>query len=230
MKILHFSDLHGRHTQTAQRLIQTHAPDWIVLTGDILPDFYMVSGRESRLSNQRAWWESHRTSFLAPGAVTTLTLGNHELEGFRAAQDEGVPADLAGQVGVLQGVPEEFGAWGFAREMGTSELQKEVERMGAPKVVLTHCPPYGWLDANNRRDHIGHRPLRAHIEDGVDQPLLVLCGHVHESFGELRKGRTLLVNASAGFALLDLDLRRGVALVLEMHRLQEGEPLTSVLR
>lgn len=36
-------------------------------------------------------------------------------------------------------------------------------------------------------------------------PVLVLCGHVHESFGQTRQGRTLIVNAATGYALLDLD-------------------------
>ena len=48
----------------------------------------------------------------------------------------------------------------------------------------------------------------------------MLCGHVHESFGQLRQGRTLIVNAATGYALLDLDLNTGQARVIEMSRMK----------
>ena len=60
-----------------------------------------------------------------------------------------------------------------------------------------------------------------------EAPLLVLCGHVHESFGQLRQGRTLIVNAATGFALLDLDIKTGQAQVLEMARMKASTPEVS---
>jgi Icc-related predicted phosphoesterase len=53
--------------------------------------------------------------------------------------------------------------------------------------------------------------------------LLVLCGHVHESFGHTRQGRTLIVNAATGYALLDLDMECGQAQVLEMSRMNSSK-------
>jgi Icc-related predicted phosphoesterase len=222
MKILHLSDLHGRHTGAVERLIDAHMPDWIVLTGDMLPDFHMISGKGNRLNCQREWWGTYRSSFMHPEAVTTLTLGNHEIEGFRDRELEAVPASLLGRVGVLQGNPAEFGAWGFSREYESDELQAEVDALNRPLVVLTHCPPHGRLDTNNGGQRIGHPPLRRFLDDSLEPPLLVLCGHVHESFGQLRLGRTLLVNAATGFALLDLDLVRGQAQVIEMSRMNSS--------
>ncbi len=219
MRLLHFSDLHGRQTAEAEGLIAQHKPDWIVLTGDMLPDFYMIGGQGNRLDCQREWWGTYRSCFQAEGAITTLTLGNHELEGFHDRQMEAVPPALRGEVGVLVGNPAEFGAWGFSHEFEEAELQEEVDAMHHPKVVLTHCPPHGWLDQTKNGDRIGHRPLRTFLEETTEAPLLVLCGHVHESFGEVRKGRTLIVNASTGYALIDLDLKRGLATVLKMARL-----------
>ena len=222
MKILHFSDLHGRHTREAERLIASHAPDWIVLTGDILPDFHMIGGRGNRLDCQREWWGTYRSSFQRPGAVTTLTLGNHEIEGFRDRALEAVPAALQGRVGVLEGNPAEFGAWGYSREYEPKALQGEVDALGRPLVLLSHCPPHGWLDSNNEGVEIGHPPLRRFLDESLEAPLLVLCGHVHESFGQLRRGRTLIVNAATGFALLELDLNIGQAQVLELSRLNQS--------
>ncbi len=219
MKILHLSDLHGRHIRTIERLIADHAPDWIVLTGDILPDFNMISGRGNRLDCQREWWGTYRRSFLRPYTATTLTLGNHEIEGFCDHDLEAVPSYLQGRVGVLQGNPAEFGAWGFSREYESDELQTEVDCLNRPLVVLSHCPPHGLLDTTRERVHIGHPPLRNYLNEAPEPPLLVLCGHVHESFGQVRQGRTLVVNAATGYALVDLDLDCGQAQVLEMARL-----------
>ena len=120
----------------------------------------------------------------------------------------------------LQGNPAEFGAWGFSREYEPNQLQAEVDALDRPLVVLSHCPPHGWLDVNTEGQPIGHPPLRNYLDESPEPPLLVLCGHVHESFGEMRQGRTLIVNAATGFALLDLDLSRGQARVLEMARMK----------
>ena len=227
MKILHLSDLHGRHTRAVEQLIDTHAPDWVVLTGDMLPDFYMIGGKGNRLECQREWWGTYRSSFMHPCAITTFSLGNHEIEGFRDRELEGVPAALQGRVGVLQGNPAEFGAWGFSREYESDELQDEVDALNRPLVVLSHCPPYGLLDANKEATRIGHPPFRIYLDEAPEPPLLVLCGHVHESFGQVRLGRTLVVNAATGYALVELDLQHGQAQVLALSRMTSSNPEVS---
>jgi Icc-related predicted phosphoesterase len=219
MRILHFSDHHGRFTRQAERLIAKHRPDWIVLTGDILPDFHMISGKANRLSSQREWWGTYRSSFLRPGSITTLILGNHEIEGFRDRELEVVPSVVDGKVGVLQGNPAEFGAWGFSREYEADELQAEVDALVHPLIVLSHCPPHGLLDAARDGSCIGHPPFREYLSEALTLPLLVLCGHVHESFGQIHLGQTLIVNAAMGFALIDLDLQQGRVQVLQMSRM-----------
>ena len=82
LRILAFSDLHGAGFQEAAAAIDTHRPDWIVLCGDLLPDFERIAGAGNRLEAQREFWRLHRSTFLRPYAVTTLVRGNHELEGF----------------------------------------------------------------------------------------------------------------------------------------------------
>jgi len=215
MKVLHFSDLHGSHMESATVLITQHQPEWIVLTGDMVPDFYLVGGRWNRLQCQVSWWGQFKNQFFRAGSTTTFTYGNHEIEGFLDADTAEAPPELKGKVGVLVGNPIEFGAWGFAREYEPHELQIEADSLNHPKVVLSHCPPFGWLDRTFAGESIGHRPLRAFLEDALDPPILVLCGHVHHSFGEVRKGPTLIVNSATGYSVIDLDLRQGTASVLE---------------
>ena len=90
MRVLAFSDLHGNGFQEAERLTKAHQPDWIVLCGDMLPDFSQrPEGR--RLEAQQAFWQANRHAFLLEGAITTFVLGNHELTGFRDAEMSTIP-------------------------------------------------------------------------------------------------------------------------------------------
>ena len=141
LRILHVSDLHGQAARQAEALIADVKPDWIILTGDMLPDFRRIQGESSRLNAQREWWQAWRTCFLREGARTTYCLGNHEIEGFSDPSLRAVPSELAGQVALIQGIPARWGAWGFSREWEDSALQQEVDAHGEPMVVLGHVPP-----------------------------------------------------------------------------------------
>ncbi len=222
LRILAFSDLHGACLREAGQLIDETRPDWIVLCGDILPDFGMVSGRESRLEAQRRFWETYRSTFVRDFAVTTLVRGNHEIEGFSDSELRALPLAVAGHVARLEGIPAEFGAWGWSREWEEEELEAELREqlrdVPAPRVFVSHVPPYGCLDGAAGGEHIGHRPLAAHLHDRDWPEVLVLCGHVHESFGFMEFGQTLVVNAACGYALV--EWRLGTATVLRQERLR----------
>lgn len=242
MRILHFSDLHGAAMRQAESLIEELQPDWIVLTGDMLPDFKRIPGELSRLEAQREWWRTWRSSFLRPGTPTTFVRGNHEIEGFEDRALRAVPLALAGRVGILEGIPARWGAWGFSREWDDDALHQEVQAMGEVHIVLSHVPPFGWLDRNAGGDAIGHPALRDVLDAPEDAmplthasrrralqaPFLVLCGHVHESFGWERHGPTLLVNAATGYSLIDVNPESGVAQVLLMNRLLPERPAPHV--
>lgn len=208
MLVLALSDLHGKDFQSVSDLIDRSKPDWIVLCGDILPDFNMISGRISRLEAQRSFWSTYRSTFLRAGVVTTFVRGNHEIEGFSDPYLNGVPEAFTGQVALLEGVPAEFGTWGWSREWEQEELEKELEdQLGQtrePRIFLSHVPPYGCLDRSANGSHIGHRPLFHHLRAMDWPPVLVLCGHVHESFGNMLFGETLVVNVACGHALLEI--------------------------
>ena len=68
-------------------------------------------------------------------------------------------------------------------------------------IVLLHSPPYGTkLSKSDSGIDLGMRAIRSFIEKF--QPLLVVCGHVHEAAGIERIGRTLCLNPgplSGGF-------------------------------
>ncbi len=64
------------------------------------------------------------------------------------------------------------------------------------QILVTHDPPYNTaLDLNLRHDHVGSRSVRKVIEE--KQPLLALCGHIHEAKGIEKINKTTCVNAGS---------------------------------
>ncbi|MEM3981084.1 MAG: metallophosphoesterase, partial [Ignisphaera sp.] len=64
---------------------------------------------------------------------------------------------------------------------------------GYPLVFITHTPPYGTkCDIAYSGNHIGSKGIRKFIE--LVKPVLVVCGHVHESRCIDRIGDTIIVN------------------------------------
>jgi uncharacterized protein len=63
-----------------------------------------------------------------------------------------------------------------------------------PDVAVLHMPPFGFLDRLRDYGHMGSVGVR----DSIDQfpPSVVLCGHMHESWGVVRQGNTVLANPS----------------------------------
>jgi Icc-related predicted phosphoesterase len=69
-------------------------------------------------------------------------------------------------------------------------------------VLVSHCPPYGYLD-NWGHGSIGSKELLAYIER--HKPKLVICGHVHEDGGkECMIGSTRVVNTARHWTVLEV--------------------------
>ena len=219
--ILACADLHGQAFQKVSDVLDEARPDWIILCGDILPDFKAVPWRESRLKALGEFWTAHRSAFLRKGATTTLVRGNHEIEGFEDPAMAILPAGLERQVVRLEGNPVEFGAYGFSREWEEEDLEEELQgqlrQAPAPGIYLSHVPPLGCLDRNGSGRSIGHRPLASHLAERQWPEALVLCGHVHAGFGSMTCGETLIVNVACGYALVEWTF--GTPVLLHQERL-----------
>jgi Icc-related predicted phosphoesterase len=123
--------------------------------------------------------------------------------------------------------------WRTYREAPEEKLRQRIDRMlaGAPDLRRTifnfHAPPYGSnLDEAPALDEdmkyvAGGRALRPvgsrAVRDAITeyQPLMSLHGHIHESRGGVRLGKTLAVNPGSAYeegvlqgAILELDPRR----------------------
>jgi len=223
VKIMAFSDMHGRGFLAASALIDKHQPNWVICCGDMLPDF-IPRPANSRLLAQQSFWRDHRHLFIRSETVTTMIVGNHELPGFRYPGMDHLPPQLEGRVLRLEGIPGDSGPFSFANGLPEEELEEELQDqltlVPNPLIYLSHAPPFGSCDKSHRGDHIGNRPLFRHLHDRNWPRALVLCGHVHGGFGVEEAGATTIVNAATGFTLI--EWAEGFAHVMEMNRLVEG--------
>lgn len=82
-------------------------------------------------------------------------------------------------------------------EITEVEIQEELAALTCSEdekfVLVTHAPPFGTkLDQTKAGINVGSKSIRQFIEQ--KQPLVSLCGHVHEARGIDELGRTLMVN------------------------------------
>jgi Icc-related predicted phosphoesterase len=85
--------------------------------------------------------------------------------------------------------------WAFNRERGKA-IRKHWEMIPADTdILITHCPPFGILDFDDRGKHEGCQDLLEIVQQKV-KPRLHIFGHLHDAHGQIQIGETLFVNAS----------------------------------
>ncbi|NPA84827.1 MAG: hypothetical protein GXO07_02330 [Crenarchaeota archaeon] len=153
----------------------------------------------------RSWVEELRDS----GAEFYIIPGNVD----HPYMDEALPEPGLTFKGLkfcpLSHVP--YTPFGTYREASERRLEEMLPKERCD-VLVSHTPPKGYLDYSNYHGggHVGSEAVREWI--ARFQPLLGLHGHVHESPGAAKLGRTLLVNPGSEaehgallYALIDLD-------------------------
>jgi Icc-related predicted phosphoesterase len=128
--------------------------------------------------------------------------------------------------------------WDTPREEPEEALTEHLEQLcgkvgSAPKdfenvIFNFHVPPYGYsldlcpkLDANMRmaaeeKIHAGSIGAKQVIEEY--QPLLGLHGHIHESRGAQKAGRTLMINPGSEYSE---GILKGVVVMLEKKKVKD---------
>ena len=125
--------------------------------------------------------------------------------------------------------------WNTHREDSEEKLAERIEAMASQvphpsrAIFNLHCPPFKSgldeapaIDADMRLIHggralrpVGSTAVRAAIER--HQPLLSLHGHIHESKGAVKIGKTLSINPGSAYeegmlmgAIVQLDAKKGI--------------------
>lgn len=194
MVLLLLSDLHGETGRIGRLRDEAAAADAILIAGD-LTNFGGRSEAERVLESCASLglplFAVHGNCDTAEavrcigGQEGALHLTSRTFSGIRLA---GVGGGLPGPVETPTTFDEE--------ELGAMLEGLELPDDGTPLVFVSHQPPHGTCaDRVMKIRHAGSTALARWCSR--KEPLIHLCGHIHESACVGRTGRTLLVNPGA---------------------------------
>ena len=197
MKILAFSDVHCDHAACEALVAAAPAADLIIGAGDF------AQCREGLAETM---------AVLEPFAAKAIYVaGNNETpEELRAATSAEV---LHGQMTERMGL-KIYGLGGAIPELNITAFESfdipeaEAKPMLAAAtgadIMICHSPPKGLADVMASRGSMGSVEIRHTIERV--QPRLMVCGHVHDCWGERGKiGRTEVANLGPGVNWIELE-------------------------
>lgn len=215
MRLLACSDIHG-DLQAFHEILMGHEPfDAVILAGDLT-----TFGNENDLQRCLLLAEAF-------GRPILTVLGNMDPAVLQRKLDEspysingrGVVVGDAGFVGISGS---QLSPLHTPNEVADSELgRRAMAGWGAIKaakwkILVTHTPPAATkLDRIRSGRHVGSDAVREFIV--AHSPDVVVCGHIHESRGVDRLGRSVMVNCGPvhehSCAIIDVTQRIRVQLI-----------------
>ena len=95
--------------------------------------------------------------------------------------------------GIGGGIPvTPFGSWSW--DLSEDQARILLNKCPQKSILISHSPPKGLLDVSSSGQSLGSEALKEILE--VKKPLLVVCGHIHESSGQIIKYKeTTVINA-----------------------------------
>ncbi|MBR9681115.1 MAG: hypothetical protein GOU98_04835 [Candidatus Altiarchaeota archaeon] len=205
MKILAVADIHG-DLEKLYKLVNSldERPDAVIVAGDLTP-----FGPESLVSKIK-------TALDPVSDYVFMIPGNEDTKEVRETMED-LGIDMHGKF-------KEFNDATFIGFEGArwidddgevfihyDPIHKVLKKAKKTKVLITHVPPFDThADTLWTGHHVGSPFVRNLVEDY--QPDFLICGHIHESRGVEKLGKTTVINTGAladGYAAW-IDTKKGV--------------------
>ncbi|MEM6482404.1 MAG: metallophosphoesterase family protein [Pseudomonadota bacterium] len=198
MKILAFSDLHLARNKAAALVDASKDADLVIAAGDFC--------------NQRQGLDLAMAMLNGIAAPIVAVPGNAEsIEELRLAapsnmhtlHGSGIEIDGLQVFGLGYGIPPTpFGDWSC--DLSESDADMLLAPCQAADILIFHSPPKGVADRTSTGASVGSEALREAV--ARLQPRLVVCGHIHDSWGEEGTiGRSQVVNLGPRSNWFDLS-------------------------
>ena len=202
MRLLLFSDLHC-DIRAAQRLVELGKNADVAIGAG---DFGQVRRRVSVCIDVLR--DMPCPTVVVPGnneSLDELRDACRGWNGVHVLHGDGVAIEGVNFFGLGGGVPvTPFGSWSFDfSEEEAAELLKDFPVEG---VLISHSPPKGCLDVDGGGTSRGSTTVRDLITS--KKPALVVCGHIHASWGRIEKiGNTSVINAGPHGVEFEIETR-----------------------
>jgi len=191
MLVYAVADIHGKPDKLSliQKKVREHKPDILIVAGDLTNYLYPARTIE----------------FMKSMPIPILAVrGNSDFPIVETLISESSTISSLHLRKVISGGITFTGLGGtipfpFRSKISFREKQsfgEMVLRIEQHSVIVVHPPPFGVCDRVFGRFHAGSRGLYAMILQ--HQPILCICGHIHEDVGYSFIGETLIVNCSIG--------------------------------
>jgi Icc-related predicted phosphoesterase len=186
MRLVIISDTHGSH-----RNIKLPAGDILIHAGD-----FTRHGSDDDVAEFDDWLAT------LPYQDKIIIAGNHDFpfetkDGTKLLSNGIYLQDSAVTINGIKfyGSPWQprFFDWAFNLDRGESLKEKWDLIPADTDVLITHGPPYGYLDINSRGFSVGCEELMEAVER--TKPRLHVFGHIHEGYGIVETPATTFINA-----------------------------------
>lgn len=198
MRLLAFSDLHRDLGRAASIVKRSQDADVVIGAGDF------ASVHEGLTETIDALSSVETPTVLVPGNNETADALREAASGWDAATVlHGESAEISGETffGLGAGIP--VTPWDWSFDLSDEEAAEALGPCPQGSVLVLHSPPFGHCDVAGSGQNLGSPALAEAIERL--QPLLAVCGHIHESWGRRSQiGQTEVANLGPDGATFDL--------------------------
>jgi Icc-related predicted phosphoesterase len=190
MKLLLFSDIHCDVKRCELLVERSKDVDVVIGAGDFA-NFHRDLNHSIEVLKR-----TMKQTILVPGnseSFEELVDACKDWKESRVLHGSGLRLNDYDFYGVGGGIPiTPFGDWSY--DFSEEEAKELLSECPSGAILVTHSPPKGVLDKSSLGKSLGSKSIRETILE--KNPLLVVCGHIHESSGKNSKlGNSKVVNA-----------------------------------